>query len=521
MPEHDALLSIAVDLTSSLGASDRYSRLLDTVRAAIPYDAAAVLRADDGKLVVMAVCGLSPEILGQRLDPKDHPRLDLIVSGAEPVRFPADSPLPDPFDGLLLTAPGVKGRVHACLGCPLMQDGKVIGVLAIDSVHPGAFDALENGFLRMVGALSGAAMHTAHLFDVLENDSRRHQRVARDLDRDAAARFGGGILGTSKAINITRDEIKLVAGTDFVVLITGETGVGKELVARAIHDGSARQHEPLIHVNCAALPESMAESELFGHVRGAFTGAENERAGKFEVADGGTLFLDEIGELPLSMQAKLLRAIQEGEIQRVGSDEALNVNVRVLAATNRNLESEVEAGRFRPDLYHRLNMYPLHVLPLRQRREDIPVLASYFLNRHRRKLGVEEAGLSDEAREAMGNAKWPGNARELDHLLGRALLRASANSKGGMIVVGCEHLRMVGAAEDVPCSPEAIPEGPAAITVDLPLKDAVEEFKRGRIQRAIASHAGNQAAAARALGLHRSNLHSLMLRLGLRDGSTH
>jgi hypothetical protein len=215
-------------------------------------------------------------------------------------------------------------------------------------------------------------LNTGALFGALELASKRHERLASVLQQDAAARDGGGqILGTSAPIQRVRQDIELVARSDFAVLITGETGVGKEPVARAVHDASTRHSEPLIYVNCAALPETIVESELFGHVRGAFTGANADRAGKFEVADRGTLFLDEVGELPLSVQPKLLRALQQGEVQRVGSDQTLRVNVRVVAATNRDLPREVDAGRFRADLFHRLNMYPIHVPPLRERRSDI------------------------------------------------------------------------------------------------------------------------------------------------------
>jgi anaerobic nitric oxide reductase transcription regulator len=187
------------------------------------------------------------------------------------------------------------------------------------------------------------------------------------------------------------EEVELAACSDLAVLITGETGTGKEVVARAIHVRSTRADRPLIYVNCAALPESVAESELFGHVRGAFTGAFENRAGKFEVADRGTLFLDEIGELPLSIQAKLLRTLQTGEIQRVATDSVLRVDVRIIAATNRDLPTEIENGRFRPDLFHRLSVFPIHVPPLRDRRDDILLLAGFFLDEARIRLGLRAA----------------------------------------------------------------------------------------------------------------------------------
>ncbi|HWO12877.1 MAG TPA: sigma 54-interacting transcriptional regulator, partial [Polyangiaceae bacterium] len=322
----DALLAMALDLTASLAAKDRLARVLESVRGALPCDAAAVLELVGDELVPLATHGLAPEVLGRRFARREHPRLDLVLARRAPVRFAADSALPDPYDGLLLVNPDATRDVHACLGCPLLAGENVIGVLTADALEPGAFDQLDERFLRMLGALAGAALHTARLIDALEGASRHHQQVASVLSREASVRDGGSqILGTSAAIQRVRDEVELVAPSDFAVLITGETGVGKELVARSVHQQSRRAEAPLIHVNCAALPESIVESELFGHLRGAYTGASSDRAGKFEIADRGTLFLDEIGELPLSVQPKLLRVLQEGEIQRVGSDKLLRV----------------------------------------------------------------------------------------------------------------------------------------------------------------------------------------------------
>ena len=518
MDKHDALLAIAVDLTASLGSSDRLSRLLDALRRAIPCDAAAVLRLDGDELTPVAIHGLASEVLGRRFRLGEHPRLDAVLTRGAPVLFPSGSPLPDPYDGLLLANPDARAAVHACLGCPLVAGDAVIGVLTADALQPGAFDAIDGRFLQLLGALAGAAMNTGRLFEALERASRRHLQVARELQREAVTRNGGGqIIGSSAAIQRVREEIALVARTDFVVLITGETGVGKELVARAIHKDSARRDEPHIYVNCAALPETIAESELFGHVRGAFTGADADRAGKFEVADKGTLFLDEVGELPPSVQPKLLRVLQEGEIQRVGSDRVLRVDVRVVAATNRDLPREVDAGRFRADLFHRLNMYPIHVPPLRGRRSDIPLLAGFFLDTYRRRLGLGPVRLTEAARQALTAARWPGNVRELDHLLGRAVLRAGAGTRrDAPVLVGVEQLRIdVGPSESTP--PAAV-AGELAADAHPPttLSEAVENLKRTMVSRAVAESGGNWAAAARALGMARGNLHHMARRLGLR-----
>jgi anaerobic nitric oxide reductase transcription regulator len=514
--QQDALLKIAVDLTSSLAATDRLDRLLATLREAIPCDAAAILQLVDDTLVPIAVHGLAPEVLGQRFRPSEHPRLARVLQVREPVRFCADDPLPDPFEGLLLASVAAQRgpAVHACLACPLVEGGRLVGVLTADALTVGAFDEIRDGFLHMLGALAGAALQTHRLMEALERASRHHQQVARVLQRDATHRDGGGhILGTSPVIQRLRDEIELVARTDFPVLITGETGVGKELVARSIHQQSPRGEAALIHVNCAALPESIVESELFGHLRGAFTGASADRAGKFEIADGGTLFLDEVGELPPSVQPKLLRALQEGEIQRVGSDRLLRVDVRVVAATNRDMVREVAAGRFRADLFHRLNMYPLRVPPLRERRADIPLLAGFFLDLYRTRLGVGPVRLTEAARAALFAGAWPGNVRELDHVLGRAVLRASASAdRNAPIFVAREHLSLEGAMHQPPESAEKMAHAPAAPAT---LAEALEATKRRLILDAVAAHGGNWSAAARALGMARGNLHHMAARLGI------
>jgi anaerobic nitric oxide reductase transcription regulator len=513
---HDrALLDIALDLTSSLTGADRYTRLLSAVRRAIPCDAAALLRLDGDELVPLAAHGLTPEALGHRFHRRQHPRLDVILRERSPVRFPVDTSLPDPFDGFLKADPHALTGIHACLGCALVEGDEVVGALTADALAPNAFDHLDQGFLTMLGALAGAALKTTALIEALERIAERHSLVARDLQRVAAQQSGTDLIGTSAAIEKVRNEIDLVASSDFSVLILGETGVGKEVVARAVHAASARRDEPLIYVNCAALPESLAEAELFGHVRGAFTGATRDRPGKFDVADGGTLLLDEVGELPRSVQTKLLRALQAGEIQRVGSDESKRVDVRVLAATNRHLEKEVERGRFRRDLYHRLAVYPITVPPLRERSEDIPLLAGYFLDGYRRRLGLGPVRLSERAREALERSPWPGNVRELDHLLGRAVLRAKGKGAADrQVVVDVPHLDLTLDEPTLQRKPEADRDGVLSGGT-AGLREAVDEYRRTLIRDALSRTDGNWAAAARLLGLDRSNLHHLARRLGL------
>ena len=292
--------------------------------------------------------------------------------------------------------------------------------------------------------------------------------------------------------------------------------MGKELVVRAIHSASNRKEVPLLYLNCAALPETLAESELFGHTKGSFTGAARDRAGKFELANNGTLFLDEIGELPLSVQPKLLRAIQEGEIQRIGSDKISKVNVRLLAATNRNLELEVENKRFRTDLFHRLNVYPINVPALRHRKEDIQLLAGHFCERIQRRLGLERVRINPDSYETMTRYDWPGNVRELENIISRAVLKASFDTpKGAPVLVFPAHLGSdLISTELPPGHPPAKEE--TILKKDLPFNDQVKAYKRKMIRQAIDKNNGNWAAAARDLNMHRSNLHNLAKRLGLK-----
>jgi anaerobic nitric oxide reductase transcription regulator len=334
------LADIAVALTTALSGADRYRHLLRAWRRALPFDAAALLRLEDGVLRPLAAEGLKAEALARPYVLREHPRLQSICGSRQPVRFPADTTLPDPFDGLLLNDADALGHVHACLGCPLWVDDVLVGALTADAMAPDAFAGVDDEFLGAVAALAAAALRTTQLIETLEHSAAQQGLIARDLMRDLELRQGTQLIGVSPAMQRLRAEIDLVARSDFTVLITGESGVGKELVARALHAASPRREAPLIYVNCAALPEALAESELFGHERGAFTGAVAERAGKFEVANGGTLLLDEIGELPLTIPPKLLRALQEGEIQRVGTDVPRRVELRLLAEGRRHLEDE-------------------------------------------------------------------------------------------------------------------------------------------------------------------------------------
>jgi anaerobic nitric oxide reductase transcription regulator len=297
------------------------------------------------------------------------------------------------------------------------------------------------------------------------------------------------------------------------VLILGETGVGKELVAQQVHRQSSRAQQSMVHVNCAALPETLAESELFGHRRGAFTGAVSDRAGKFELANGGTLLLDEVGELPLAIQAKLLRVLQSGEIQRVGSDRPLHVDVRIIAATNRDLKNEVAAGRFRADLYHRLSVFPIVVPPLRERSRDVLALAGYFLEHNQQRLHVRNIRLSAPAKQALLGYEWPGNVRELEHVMSRAALLAAAEQGNAQRWISIEphHLGLRAATASNNAAATA-----SIVTTSTSFSEAMNEFQTSWLQQRLQEHGDNIAAAARAAGMDRSNFFRMLKKLGLR-----
>ncbi len=309
------------------------------------------------------------------------------------------------------------------------------------------------------------------------------------------------LVGDSPAMAHVREQIAQVAATDSTVLIEGETGTGKELVARAIHAQSPRRERALVKLNCAALPRELVESELFGHEKGAFTGALQQRRGRFELADGGTLLLDEVGELPLEAQAKLLRVLQEREFERVGGTRALRVDVRVIAATNRDLQAEVAAGRFRADLYFRLNVFPIRLPPLRERREDIPQLLQHAVARVARRLGREVTGIAPAFVDAARAYDWPGNVRELENLVERALIVSHGGWLDGKAAFA---------------TPSAVP------VTDAPVPDvssSLQDVERTHIRRVLDAARWTiegETGAARILGLNPSTLRGRMRKLGIR-----
>jgi two-component system response regulator AtoC len=325
-------------------------------------------------------------------------------------------------------------------------------------------------------------------------DLHRYQsenRYFREREEEAPAAFES-LVGSSPAMQQVYELVRRIAPTRSTVLITGETGTGKELVARAIHNLSPRREHLFVPLNCAAIPADLLESELFGHTRGAFTGAQSQRAGKFEVAHGGTLFLDEIGDMPYLLQAKLLRVVQEGVIERIGSNKAITVDVRVVSSTHRDLPARIREGLFREDLYYRLHVFNVHLPPLRERREDVAHLAADFLGRFARELGRETPRLSKDALRLLEGHAWPGNVRELQNLMERAAVLAAGPE------VDASFFSML-----VPAGPGRPPE---AVREGLALQPAIEEVERKVILRALGAADDNKAQAARLLGISERTL---------------
>jgi len=366
-------------------------------------------------------------------------------------------------------------------GCPVvMMSGHGTVETAVEAMRDGAWDFLTKPVnLGRLSMLVKRALENRELVI-------RHREMEADLER---SRLSGKMLGKSPAIRKVLDTVGRVAPTRASVLITGESGVGKELVAGAIHELSPRRDRPLVKVHCAALSASLLESELFGHEKGAFTGAVSRRRGRFELADGGTLFLDEIGEIDQNIQIKLLRVLQEREFERVGGEETIGTDVRIIAATNRDLKAEIEKGGFREDLYFRLNVVGVDVPPLRERKDDIPLMAADFLKKIAADNGKAVEGISGGAYARLHAYSWPGNIRELRNCIESAVVMC----RGPVIT-----------EDDLPPSlrPQVEEDW-----VRVPVNASLEEAERIVIRAAVAFHKGNKSRAADALGIGRKTLH--------------
>jgi transcriptional regulator with GAF, ATPase, and Fis domain len=383
---------------------------------------------------------------------------------------------------------------------PLEFRGELMGVIGMLSQRP--FDPQQFELLGIFADQVGMAIKSAHLFTQLEEYRERLQVENAYLQQEIKSERGfEEIIGRSTELRAVLRKVKQVAEVETTVLLTGETGTGKELIARAIHSLGPRKDRAMIKINCGAIPHGVVESELFGHERGAFTGALQRRIGRFELADKGTLFMDEVGELPLETQVKLLRVLQEQEFERLGGVRPINVDVRMVAATNRDLDVEVAEGRFRADLYYRLNVFPIRVPPLRERIDDIPLLVRFFLDHFQRKLAKPLRGVTPSSMRRLMEYPWPGNIRELQNVIERSAVIATGTIIDVSAALG---------ATDRP-APDAIPVTDERIVT-------LDEHERQQIRRALAEAAGKihgPGGAADLLGINASTLRSRMEKHGI------
>ena len=486
-----ALLPLVSDLSRDLPERERYRRLLQSLRTLLPCDATALLRLDGDCLVPLAVDGLSTDTLGRRFKVSEHPRFEILLNNPGPTRFDSDTTLPDPYDGLV---DGLHEdlHVHDCLGCPLFVEERPWGLLTLDALDPQRFDSLDLDALEAFASMAAATVTVAERMDQLAMRAEdEHQRA--EVYRQASGQQPHEMIGQSPALQRLGDEIRLVGGSDLTVLITGETGVGKELVAQAIHQASPRARQPLISLNCAALPDTLVESELFGHVRGAFTGATSDRRGKFELANGGTLFLDEIESMSLDVQVKLLRLLQERVVERLGGNQLIPLDIRIIAATKEDLRHAADQGRFRADLYYRLNVASLRIPALRERGEDALILFSHFADAASERHGLLPNQLQPGERALLLRHGWPGNVRELQNAAERFALGLDLE---------LEH--------SAPTVPGTLPAPMAGN-----LSEQVENFERALIAAEMAKPHGSLRSLAEALGVPRKTLHDKLRKHGL------
>jgi Nif-specific regulatory protein len=482
-----ALLKISAAINQIRKLPDLRRRLLELIMEVIPAERGAIILSRER-------FGLSEPFVG--LDRLDGWLNDFRVSHTVIERIQRDrvaimsNDVADhqPFRKVASLA---LRQIQSLLAVPIALDDQFLGVIYLDSSQIDfRFEEDHLQLLTAIASIAAVAFDNVRQIEWLENEARRLRDEIR-LNHD--------LIGESAAMQAIYQTLAKVAPSDSTVLLRGESGTGKEMVARAIHQGSPRADKPFIAINCAGLSETLLESDLFGHEKGAFTGAVAQKKGKFEIADGGTVFLDELGELPLPLQAKLLRALQTREFERVGGTRKIKVDIRIIAATNRDLEAAIRDGSFRADLYYRLNVVSITLPPLRERRDDIPLLAQYFATKFGQRCNRQIKGLTPATRALLMNYDWPGNVRELENAIERA------------VVLGATDFIL---PEDLP---DALHETntPPNVT-PAAYHSATREAKKQIVLKALEESGGNFTQAAKQLGIHPNNLHRLARNLGLK-----
>ncbi|HSN90937.1 MAG TPA: sigma-54-dependent Fis family transcriptional regulator, partial [Anaeromyxobacteraceae bacterium] len=465
----DALVRFSERLFAATDVPRLLDELLDALLDVTQADKGFLILLEDGEMSVRAARNVARETIEGALERVSDSIVQRVVQTRRPLVV-ADALHDAEWSG---SSSVVNLKLCSVMCAPLMQKGDVSGV-----IYLGNDDVVSLFDDRALEALTVFAAQASLLVEnALLLDSLRRENVA--LREAAASRQYGDLIGSGAAMREVYRRIEKVAGTDVSVLVTGETGTGKELVAREIHRRSPRTAGPFVAVNCGAIPENLLESELFGHVKGSFTGAIATRMGKFQAANGGTLFLDEIGDMPPSLQVKLLRALQDRAITKVGDTRPEPVDIRVVAATNRVLEAEIQKGAFREDLYYRLNVVSIHLPPLRERGDDVAVIAKYLLQKQAREYGARVRGFTPAAVVAMRKYAWPGNVRELENRVKKAAVLAD---------------RALVTAEDLDLRPENLEP-------ILPLAQAKEEFQKRYINEVLERNAGNRTKTAKDLGV--------------------
>lgn len=482
-----ALMKVSTAINAIRGLDELLQRLLELLFEVVPAQRGAILLTTDDSLDSAFVFGLDRDGgKGTAVNVSRTIAQQVLRDGVALLASDPSTQAPT-----LTTESLIKARTHSVMCVPLVMIDQKLGVLYLDTTIAG--DHFNKDHLQLVTAIAGiaaVAIENARHFEWLLNEN---ERLLADVNIEH------NMVGEGPAMQRVYHFISKVAPTDSTVLINGESGTGKELAARATHRNSKRAQKAFMAVNCAALTESLLESELFGHEKGAFTGAFAQKKGRLEVADGGTVFLDEIGELTPALQVKLLRVLQEREFERVGGTTTIKVDLRVIAATNKNLEDAIEAGEFRQDLYYRLNVVSLEMPPLRERREDIMLLASYFADKYGAKCNRKLRGISADARACLTAYDWPGNVRELENAIERA------------IVLGTTDVIL---PEDLP---EALLERESsAAESTMGYHEAVTQTKKQIILKAVEEAKGNYTEAAKLLGVHPNYLHRLLRNLNLR-----
>ena len=480
-----ALLKVAATIGSENGLEALEQQLLDSMLEVVPAERAAIFLVEDDPNEFVSIFGRERGSDGEGVVNVSRAIVHRVLREGKAVLgndFPNSK--------YALDAPE-KSPVQAVLAVPIVAFEKIRGVVYLDTRDPAVkFEQHHLQLLSAIGSMAAMPLEGARHVDWLRAENRRLQQ---EIDIEHS------MIGETGKMRRVYQFISKVAPTDSTVLVTGESGTGKELVARALHTNSERADKPFIAINCAALTESLLESELFGHEKGAFTGAFERKKGKLEVADQGTVFLDEIGELAPQLQAKLLRVLQDHKFDRVGGTRPVEVDIRLIAATNRDLRRDIESGKFREDLYYRLNVVSIDLPPLRERREDIPLLAQYFLAKHSKRSKRPIKGLSREARRCLSAYDWQGNVRELENAMERAVVLGSSE------VISPEDL------------PEAVLETKAGASGPITkYHEAVNETKKQLILSAVRQAEGNFTEAAKFLGLHPNYLHRLIKNLDLR-----